>query len=236
MTAAFVLLPAGGKRQQRKAWFTVLQCTACPLQARCTTSKRGRIVTWRPHHELQADARRQATDPSWQADYRRWRRPVERVIAWLVAHGNRRLPCRGTIKGERWIHHRAAALNLRRLINLGLNRHNGLRFPREPCLPAQTPDLLHYSGEDGPGPQPQEPRLPWRQAAGVRPGRLQAASRSRVRHQSPQKAPCSGNTVRQARGPLRGNRAGRNHQRVAVTSGLTVHVNRSPSALRRRRR
>ncbi|WP_420717267.1 transposase [Streptomyces sp. WM6378] len=64
-------------------------------------------------------------DPSWQADYRCWRPPVERVIAWLVAHGNRRLPCRGTIKGERWIHHRAAALNLRRLINLGLHHHNG---------------------------------------------------------------------------------------------------------------
>ncbi|GGV05896.1 hypothetical protein GCM10010211_85780 [Streptomyces albospinus] len=103
------LLPAGGKHQQCKAWFTVQQCTGCPLQARCTTSERGRVVTWRPHRELQADARRQATDPSWQADYRRWRPPVEPVIAWLVAHGNRRLPCRGTIKGERWIHHRAAA-------------------------------------------------------------------------------------------------------------------------------
>ncbi|WP_431047887.1 transposase [Streptomyces sp. P1-3] len=128
------LLPPSGKHQQRKAWFNVQQCTGCPLRARCTTSKRGRVVTWRPHHELQADARRQATDPSWQADYRRWRPPVERVIAWLVAHGNRRLPCRGSIKGERWIHHRAAALNLRRLINLGLNHHNGT-WTLTPAIP-----------------------------------------------------------------------------------------------------
>ncbi|MFC5144533.1 IS1182 family transposase [Streptomyces aureoversilis] len=119
------LLPPGGKHQQRKAWFTAKQCTICPLKPRCTTAKGGRVFTWRPHHNLQADARRQATDPAWQADYRRWRPPVERTIAWLVAHGNRHLACRGSIKGERWIHHRAAALNLRRLINLGLDHHNG---------------------------------------------------------------------------------------------------------------
>ncbi|MCF3103249.1 IS1182 family transposase [Streptomyces roseoverticillatus] len=119
------LLPSGGKHHQRKAWFTAKQCTNCPLRARCTRAKGGRVVTWRPHHDLQESARRQAADPAWQADYRRWRPAVERTIAWLVNRGNRRLPCRGTIKGERWIHHRAAALNLRRLINLGLTHHNG---------------------------------------------------------------------------------------------------------------
>jgi hypothetical protein len=45
--------------------------------------------------------------------------PVERAIAWLVAHGNRRVPYRGVLKNDNWLHHRAA-LNLRRLINLGL--------------------------------------------------------------------------------------------------------------------
>ncbi|MFF1374766.1 IS1182 family transposase [Streptomyces sp. NPDC058308] len=121
-----VLLPQGGSHQQRKAWFTANQCTACPFKARCTTAKGGRVVTWRPHHDLQQAARHQAaTDPDWQADYRRWRPAVERVIAWLVARGNRRLPCRGWINGERWIHHRAAALNLRRLTNLGLDHRNG---------------------------------------------------------------------------------------------------------------
>ncbi|MFF7363305.1 transposase, partial [Streptomyces sp. NPDC008125] len=80
----------------------------------------------RPHHDTQAAARRQAaTDPAWQADYRRWRPPVERAVAWIVHHGNRRLRYRGTIKNDLWLHTRAAALNLRRLINLGLTHTQG---------------------------------------------------------------------------------------------------------------
>jgi Transposase DDE domain len=43
---------------------------------------------------------------------------VERTIAWLT-RGNRRLHYRGVIKNNHWLHHRAAALNLRRLITLG---------------------------------------------------------------------------------------------------------------------
>ncbi|MEI5102857.1 transposase [Streptomyces sp. PmtG] len=67
--------------QQRKAWFPGPQRTTCPLKPRCTTAKGGRAVTWRPHHDPQQTARHQAvTDSAWQADYRRWRPPVERVI------------------------------------------------------------------------------------------------------------------------------------------------------------
>ncbi|MEU1624929.1 transposase [Streptomyces sp. NPDC020096] len=47
------LLPPGGRHQQRKAWFTAEQCASCPLRARCTTARRGRVVTWRPQHHLQ---------------------------------------------------------------------------------------------------------------------------------------------------------------------------------------
>ncbi|KUO16625.1 transposase [Streptomyces dysideae] len=76
-----------------------------------------------PAHALLSAARAQAaTDPVWQEEYRRWRPPVERAIAWLVAKGNRRIPYRGVIANNIWLHHRAAALNLRRLINLGLTR------------------------------------------------------------------------------------------------------------------
>ena len=49
---------------------------------------------------------------------------VERGIAW-IARGNRRVPYRGVIANNIWLHHRAAALNLRRLITLGLTRAEG---------------------------------------------------------------------------------------------------------------
>jgi IS5 family transposase len=107
---------AGGIRQaQFKA-----RCRGCLLRARCTTSKTGRVLSVHPQHALLAAARRAAADPAWQEEYRRWRPPAERAIAWLVAHGNRRVPYRGVLKNDNWLHHRAAALNLRRLINLGL--------------------------------------------------------------------------------------------------------------------
>ncbi len=47
---------------------------------------------------------------------------VERSIAWLVAHGNRRVRYRGIERNNDWLATRAAALNLRRLVNLGLER------------------------------------------------------------------------------------------------------------------
>ncbi|MFF3464861.1 transposase, partial [Streptomyces sp. NPDC002619] len=100
-------------------------CTGCPLRERCTTSKTGRTLNVHPHYKLLAAARSQAaTDAGWQDEYRRWRPPVERAIAWLVAKGNRRVPYRGVIANNIWLHHRAAALNLRRLITLGLTRTN----------------------------------------------------------------------------------------------------------------
>jgi Transposase DDE domain len=58
-------------------------------------------------------------DPDWLAEYRQRRPMVERTIAWLT-RGNRRLRYRGVTKNDHWLHHRAAALNLRRLITLGL--------------------------------------------------------------------------------------------------------------------
>ena len=64
--------------------------------------------------------------PDWLADYRQHRPTVERAIAWLT-RGNRRLRYRGVIKNDHWLHHRAAALNLRRLITLGLH-HTGTNW------------------------------------------------------------------------------------------------------------
>jgi len=100
-------------------------CTGCPLRARCTTATRGRKVTLHKHHGLQREHRQRAQDASWQADYRQYRPMVERSIAWLVAGGNRRLRYRGVEKNNAWLHNRTAALNLRKLLNLGLIRNEG---------------------------------------------------------------------------------------------------------------
>ncbi|QZH61599.1 IS1182 family transposase [Mycolicibacterium farcinogenes] len=96
-------------------------CRSCPLAAQCTTAKRGRCLTISEHeHHLRA-ARAIARTPEWQAEYRQHRPMVERSIAWLT-HRNRKVRYRGTIKNDHWLHHRAAALNLRRLITMGLTR------------------------------------------------------------------------------------------------------------------
>ncbi|MFD5271615.1 transposase [Streptomyces sp. NPDC058335] len=56
-----------------------------------------------------------------------------------------------------------------------------------------------------------------RSAAEVRQGRLQRAPRGGVRDPSSRAPPGCGYEIRQARRPIRGNRAGRSHQRVAAT-------------------
>jgi len=100
-------------------------CRSCPLRARCTTAKDGRSLTLHPHDALQREHRQRAHDPAWQADYRQHRPMVERSIAWLVAGGNRKVRYRGVGKNHAWLQTRTAALNLRRLLNLGLARNEG---------------------------------------------------------------------------------------------------------------
>jgi hypothetical protein len=98
-------------------------CRDCPLQARCTTSKDGRTLRLHEHETLLRAARRQAETAGFQTVYRQHRPMVERSIAWLT-RGNRKVRYRGVAKNNHWLHHRAAALNLRRLITLGLD-HDG---------------------------------------------------------------------------------------------------------------
>ena len=108
----------------RSGWATFgAACTGCPLRARCTRSRAGKTLRVSAHDARSRAARRAARDPDWLAEYRQHRPMVERTIAWLT-RGNRRLRYRGVIKNDHWLHHRAAALNLRRLINLGLG-HDG---------------------------------------------------------------------------------------------------------------
>jgi IS5 family transposase len=100
-------------------------CRSCPLRQRCTTAKDGRSMHLHEHDALQRTHRERAKDPQWQATYRQHRPMVERSIAWLVAGGNRKVRYRGVTKNDAWLHTRTAALNLRRLLNLGLIRHEG---------------------------------------------------------------------------------------------------------------
>jgi len=95
-------------------------CATCPLRDRCTTSPKGRTVSLNLYDIELVAARRQARTEEFQRVYRRWRPMVERTIAWLVAGGNRRLRYRGVARNNQWLLTRSAALNLRRLVNLGL--------------------------------------------------------------------------------------------------------------------
>jgi IS5 family transposase len=99
------------------------RCSGCPLRARCTTAKDGKTLRVHPYEAELAAARRRASDPEFIASYRRWRPMVERSIAWLVAGGNRRVPYRGLARNQQWLSLRAAAINLRRLVTMGLNHH-----------------------------------------------------------------------------------------------------------------
>jgi hypothetical protein len=100
-------------------------CQGCPLRRRCTTAKGGRTIRLHPYEDELRAARRQAVTRTFQQSYRRWRPMVERSIAWLVADGCRRVPYRGIQRNELWWSQRAAAINLRRLLVLGLARHDG---------------------------------------------------------------------------------------------------------------
>jgi hypothetical protein len=100
-------------------------CQGCPLRWRCTTAKGGRTIHLHPHQDELRAARRRAVTRTFQHSYRRWRPMVERSIAWLVADGCRRVPYRGIQRNQLWWSVRVAAVNLRRLLVLGLARRDG---------------------------------------------------------------------------------------------------------------
>lgn len=101
------------------------RCRDCPLRERCTRSKRGRKITVHPHHDLLSAARAHAQSEEFHHSYRRHRPMVERSIAWLVAGGNRRVRYRGVARNQLGLSLRVAAINLRRLVNLGLQHDGG---------------------------------------------------------------------------------------------------------------
>jgi Transposase DDE domain len=110
--------------RSRQARFTH-RCQDCPLRERCTRSAAGKILTVNQHHDLLATARAHALTTAFTHPYRQQRPMVERSIAWLTRRGGRKVRYRGIARNRIALAHRCAAINLRRLINLGLNWNNG---------------------------------------------------------------------------------------------------------------
>jgi hypothetical protein len=105
------------------------RCDDCPVRSRCTSAKDGKTFLVGEHDELLAANRaRWRTDSDLVADYRQHRPMVERSIAWLVANGHRRCRHRGVERNRLALSIRAATINLRRLLNLGLDYHDGWRL------------------------------------------------------------------------------------------------------------
>ena len=124
------------------------RCNSCPLRARCTTSERGRTITVDQYHDLRAANKTRWAEDETQNTYRNYRPSVERTIAWLTRHKARRVPYRGTKRNQQWLTTRTAAINLRRLINLGLahTTTGWASTPAKPPNPATEPQT--------PGPEP----------------------------------------------------------------------------------
>jgi hypothetical protein len=99
-------------------------CATCPSKKRCTKSKAGRTIVVHENFAVLKDARTKATTPEFQETYRQKRPMIERTIAWMVQGNNRRLRYIGMEKNGIWLATRAAAVNLKRLLNLGL-AHDG---------------------------------------------------------------------------------------------------------------
>jgi transposase len=100
-------------------------CGTCPLRSRCTTAS-FRSFTVGPHDAELVAARAAWRDAEVTAAYRQHRPMAERSISWVVAKGNRRLRYRGVERNGAWLQLRVAALNLRRLLVLGLGRSDGI--------------------------------------------------------------------------------------------------------------
>lgn len=129
--AGTVTCPNGVRRRitaKRNVIFGVA-CRGCPLRERCTTSQGGRSLTLHPQDALLRQARRDwREDEDMRAVYRQHRPMVERSIAWLIGPKGRcrKLRYRGVSANDAWLHLRMAGLNLRRLLNLGLVRCEGV--------------------------------------------------------------------------------------------------------------
>jgi IS5 family transposase len=110
--------------KSRQARFTT-RCQGCPLRQQCTRAGKGKVLSIHQHHALLAAARAHARTDAFIGPYRQHRPMVERSIAWLIRRGGRKVRYRGIARNQIGFSHRCAAINLRRLINLGVEWDNG---------------------------------------------------------------------------------------------------------------
>jgi hypothetical protein len=128
--AGTVTCPAGLTRPitvRRHVIFGVA-CRGCLVRERCTASPEGRTLRLHEHDATLRQARRDwAGNQQLRETYRQHRPMVERSIAWLIGPKSRcrQLRYRGVAKGNQWLQLRMAGLNLRRMINLGLQPKAG---------------------------------------------------------------------------------------------------------------
>ena len=101
-----------------------IHCRDCLVRSRCTNAKAGRVIVLHPHHGLLAAARVNARTEEFDTIYRQHRPMIERTIAWLVRNNHRRLRHHGVERNQLAWSHRCAAINLQRLLALGLG-HDG---------------------------------------------------------------------------------------------------------------
>jgi hypothetical protein len=97
-------------------------CASCPLRAKCTTSREGRVLRLHRKYDIIARSRARQRDPEWRQRYRATRPKVERKIGHLMRrkHGGRRARVRGREKIRHDFALLGAAVNLARLAVLGV--------------------------------------------------------------------------------------------------------------------
>lgn len=101
------------------------RCRGCPLRERCHNQRHGKTLKIHPHEAELIEARRVARTKRFERLYKQLRPMVERTLAWLVRGGHRKVRYRGRDRNELWWSNRCAAVNLHRLITLGLRYQLG---------------------------------------------------------------------------------------------------------------
>ena len=98
------------------------RCRDCAFRACCTTAQSGKTLSITPYDRERVESRRAWREGDFIFGLSKTSAVVERSIAWLVKDHYRRVRFRGVERNQLGLSMRVAAINLRRLISLGLTR------------------------------------------------------------------------------------------------------------------